>query len=93
MRAGSSQRTSGGSLIGTDEFILHPDYDDWTLDSDIAVLHSTTAFAGTNIAPIPLVASGTAIPAGWMATVSGWGLTVKTFSNTQESMLVICLDF
>jgi trypsin len=93
MRAGSSQRSSGGSLIGVDEIILHPDYNQWTWDSDIAVLHSTTAFAGTNIATIPLVASGTAILAGWMATVSGWGSTVTTFSNTLESILVICLDF
>jgi trypsin len=75
MRGGSSQRSTGGILFGMAEFILHPNYDDWTLDFDAAVMRGTGSFVGTNVAPIPLIASGTAVPAGWDAVVSGWGLT------------------
>jgi trypsin len=77
MRAGSSQRSSGGSLIGMDKFILHPDFDDWTLEYDSSVIHSVADFTGKNIVPIQVIAVNQPIPAGTMATVSGWGLTVR----------------
>lgn len=36
---GSTSIVSGGIIFFVDEYILHPQYDDWTLDNDIAVLH------------------------------------------------------
>lgn len=55
--------------------IDHPQYDDWTLDNDISVLH----LAGTlnvglpGIATIAMPVQGAGTAVGTSARVSGWG--------------------
>ncbi|XP_058450009.1 trypsin alpha-3-like [Malaya genurostris] len=75
-RAGSASRLTGGTVFQAAEIINHPQYNSNTLDNDVCVIRVTTSFAGTDIAPISLVSSGTSIAAGTRSVVSGWGLTV-----------------
>lgn len=45
---GSSSIVSGGVIFSVDNYILHPEYNDWTLDNDVAVLLVSVSFAKRN---------------------------------------------
>lgn len=42
---GSTSRLIGGHLFFVTEYVLHPQYDDWTLDNDVAVIRVDVRFA------------------------------------------------
>lgn len=75
MQAGSNNIHTGGQRVRVSAAIDHPQYDDWTLDNDISVLHlaGTLNFALPGIAAIGMPAQGAGTAAGTSARVSGWG--------------------
>lgn len=77
-RAGSTDRTIGGQLVTATEYHLHPKYDIWTANYDVAVVKVSPSFSGTNIRAIPLPASGNQLVPGTSVTVTGWGRSVST---------------
>ncbi len=67
--------TAAGQRIGIAEVVVHPGFDDVTLENDIALLRlASPATAG---APIPWAreSDAAAFDAGTIATVAGWGQT------------------
>jgi V8-like Glu-specific endopeptidase len=73
----------GYQRLAVAEIRIHPDYDAWTEDSDIALLHLATAAAfrpgqGTvlPVAGVAPVAAAVGDLAGRMSTVIGWGSTM-----------------
>uniref|UniRef100_A0A336N3E9 CSON005710 protein n=1 Tax=Culicoides sonorensis TaxID=179676 RepID=A0A336N3E9_CULSO len=74
-RAGSTDRTWGGLLVTATAYHLHPKYDKYLANYDVAVVSVSPSFSGTNIRPIPLVAAGTELSAGTSVLVTGWGYT------------------
>lgn len=76
-RAGSTDRTAGGLLVTATEYHLHPKYESWTANYDVAVAKVSPSFSGTNIKAIPLPASGFELTPGTSVSVSGWGRTVS----------------
>ena len=82
---------AGSSRIGLQQIISHPDYDDWTLEHDIALLKVSSAIPlnGTTRASIALpfeLSAATWPAAGAASTVSGWGNT-STSSDAYPSDL------
>lgn len=63
---------SGAQRIGVAEIIIHPDYNDYTSDSDVALLRLESP---TNAQPLALIDDTFLESVGVLATVTGWGLT------------------
>ncbi|XP_005175136.1 trypsin eta-like [Musca domestica] len=76
--AGSTYRTGQDSpLYLVEKYLLHPDYNIWFTDNDLALVKLAFAlspFPTKEIASIPV--ADTLPPSGNVATVSGWGTTV-----------------
>jgi hypothetical protein len=73
LRAGSSNRVTGGLVYTVSQIEVHPNFNG--LNFDVAVLRTTAPFLGPNIKAIPLAVENTAYSAGSSAIVSGWGYT------------------
>ncbi|XP_047118300.1 trypsin-1-like [Schistocerca piceifrons] len=74
LRAGSSVRGSGGTVIEAAAVFLHQQYDSRTADYDIAVVQVNGSFTlGPNVQLVGLPAEGYDPPSGLPVTVSGWG--------------------
>ncbi|CAD7089400.1 unnamed protein product [Hermetia illucens] len=72
--AGSSDVTSGGETRKLSKSIVHENYNDWTLDSDIAVVILQSGFDfSSKIQPIALASANEDLRAGTRVLVSGWG--------------------
>lgn len=56
-----------------EQYFIHPQFDDWIYDFDVAVVRTIDPFTGENIAPVPIVNSGGWLPPGTLGTVAGWG--------------------
>lgn len=84
VRAGSSQRESGGQLVSTERVISHPRFSLATIEHDICViwLSSTLNLSPVGVAAIPLHDDGFDIVAGTMVTVSGWGAPCEDCEET-----------
>jgi len=77
-RAGSSLRNSGGILFQADAITFHPDYRADSYEYDVAVVHVTQPFVGTNIATIQLADEDLLIRDREVAKFAGWGVTNVT---------------
>ncbi|XP_049540493.1 trypsin-3-like [Anopheles darlingi] len=74
VRAGSTFRNEGGQLIAVSEVHIHPSFDEFTLDWDIAVLKlASNLVLGPNVQPVNLPSAGMAVPEGTSVTIAGWG--------------------
>lgn len=74
LRAGSSLRLSGGTLYQVATFTNHPQYNDNTLDFDLAIFQVSVAFEyGPGVGPIALPTVNQEVPDGAEAKISGWG--------------------
>ncbi|XP_047000820.1 trypsin-1-like [Schistocerca americana] len=74
LRAGSSVRGSGGTVIEAAAVFLHQQYVSRTADYDIAVVQVNGSFTlGPNVQLVGLPAEGYDPPSGLPVTVSGWG--------------------
>ncbi|CAO1405776.1 unnamed protein product [Diamesa tonsa] len=75
---GSTSRLTGGHIFPVRRYVLHPQYDDWTLDFDVAIMEVDRMLEGfPNMRPIALPASCTAACCGvcepTAIRVAGWG--------------------
>ncbi|XP_034652213.1 trypsin alpha-3 [Drosophila subobscura] len=85
VRAGSSYRSLGGSLVQVAAFRVHEEYSTSTKMNDIAVVRLKTKLTlGSTIKTIPLATSAPAH--GAAASISGWGTT--SFSGSSSSQLL-----
>nr|XP_023028142.1 trypsin-like [Leptinotarsa decemlineata] len=75
IRAGSSRTDSGGQVSKVDRFIVHPYYNDSSLDYDVALLQLVSPVTTPNATAAALPEAGKAVPVGAMLTVTGWGYT------------------
>ncbi|KAI4459621.1 polyserase-related [Holotrichia oblita] len=74
IRAGSSNRLSGGVVVALSAIYQHPSYNDWTIDYDISVVSLANGLTlGAAIQPVALPTLNQYIPGGSNARVSGWG--------------------
>lgn len=75
IRAGSTQRASGGKLIGVTKVTQHPNFDTQTFRNDIAVLQLSESLEfGPTISTVNLPSSSEEIPQpGVNCSVTGWG--------------------
>ncbi|XP_058829150.1 chymotrypsin-2-like [Topomyia yanbarensis] len=71
---GSVDRTAGGVSYNLAQIIEHPDFNELTLDNDLALLKTVYPIEMSFFVQ-PVVLSGNVIPAGIIATASGWGQT------------------
>lgn len=56
------------------EVIVHPEYDDWTLDNDIALLQMSTPVTFNDyISPVCLADSNSVFHNGTASWATGWG--------------------
>jgi len=76
VRAGSLNRSSGGTLVKVSSIKIHPSFSSGTLDSDVAIWKLATSIpAGGNVAYATLAAAGSDPASGTLTTVAGWGTT------------------
>ncbi|MGK0184886.1 MAG: secreted trypsin-like serine protease [Verrucomicrobiales bacterium] len=71
---GTRDLRSGGTRIAVDRIIMHPDYNDFSLDSDIALLHLAEPVPAS-VPLMRLIENGALAVPGTVGTVLGWGLT------------------
>ncbi|KAF2896658.1 hypothetical protein ILUMI_09518 [Ignelater luminosus] len=71
VRVGSASKSSGGEIIGVASIIQNPSYNRASIDYDISVLILSSP--QTLGKPIQLANDNQDIPAGTIATISGWG--------------------
>lgn len=88
---------AGSTRIGLQQIISHPDYDDWTLEHDIALLEvsSPIPLNGNTRASIglPFELSAASWPtAGAASTVSGWGNTSTSSSAFPYDLYAAVVD-
>uniref|UniRef100_A0AAG5D7P5 trypsin n=1 Tax=Anopheles atroparvus TaxID=41427 RepID=A0AAG5D7P5_ANOAO len=80
VRAGSTLKDRGGQIRELSEAIMHPDWDDDSNDSDIALLklEAPLVLDGERVASIELEEADAPDPdEGTFATVTGWGATMN----------------
>ncbi|XP_035448358.2 trypsin CFT-1-like [Spodoptera frugiperda] len=91
IRVGSSFRSSGGVVHNVILNNIHPAYNSSTLDSDIAILRSATAFSFNNNVRAASIAGANYYPgdnqavwaAGWGDTFSGSGVGSEQLRHVQ----------
>ncbi|CAG4977672.1 unnamed protein product [Parnassius apollo] len=85
IRLGSSNANSGGQVYNTNQIISHPDYNSRTLDNDVAILRSSSAFLFSNsVSAASIAGSGYNLGDDQVVWAIGWGTTsVGGFSSEQ----------
>lgn len=74
IRAGSTLVRSGGRVVSVNRMVEHERYDPWELNNDVGLLFLDEVLEfGPTIQPIPLGQQGYIVPAGSIASISGWG--------------------
>ena len=93
IRAGSNQKSSGGEVISATHLFVHPDYDNSTLDNDIALIELSAAVSAPNTGTISRLTTNeaSAMPEGSTVWVAGWGTTSFQGSGT-ENLLKVSVD-
>ncbi len=91
--------TYRGKLEGTEQLLTvaevfaHPQYNEWSNENDIALLHlATPAVLNAAVAVVPLLtnAEATLLAEGQMATVTGWGTTTEG-GNSSNTLMEVSL--
>ncbi|CAH2095034.1 unnamed protein product [Euphydryas editha] len=76
IRAGSSNRNTGGVIVAVQAVFNHPSYGSYFYDADISVLRLTTPLAFSSVIQnTPVVAQNAAIPDNVPVVHAGWGTT------------------
>ncbi|XP_053671977.1 trypsin alpha-4-like [Anopheles nili] len=74
VRAGSTLRNEGGQLVVVSQIHTHPDYNDWTLEWDIAVLKLASPLQlGTGVQAIDLPLRTFSVAENTGVSLAGWG--------------------
>ncbi|CAH2229025.1 jg7096 [Pararge aegeria aegeria] len=87
VRVGSTNASSGGSVHNSALRILHPQYNQGTLNNDIALLRVSTAFQlGTTVRPAAIIGQNVVIPDNTLIWATGWGWTTPSGNNPSEQL-------
>jgi trypsin len=90
VRAGSTDRSTGGQLMQVIEITIHPDYSRQTLFYDIAILKlSANLVYGAGVQPVVLPQPGLYVPAPTPTQLSGWGTLIFQGPSTNILQTVI----
>lgn len=93
LRAGSNERTLGGSLHNAQNVFLHPLFNSRNMDSDVAAIQVLEPFQfGQFLQPVWLDVQGTVWPEGRMANMTGWGITQLGNQNLADVLKVHTLQ-
>lgn len=82
VRIGSSDRTEGGTLVAASNFTCHEDFDEETLENDIALIRLSKAVKGIHTADLSL----TEFSPGTIALASGWGLDESDYDEPPTTL-------
>lgn len=87
VRAGSLNRSSGGTVVSASSIVIHPSYSESTYNNDVAIVKLATAIpTSSTIGYATLAASGSDPAANSLATVAGWG-TLSSGGSTLPTTL------
>uniref|UniRef100_A0A2H1VHR7 SFRICE_012354 n=1 Tax=Spodoptera frugiperda TaxID=7108 RepID=A0A2H1VHR7_SPOFR len=87
IRVGSSFRSSGGVVHNVMLNIVHPAYNPWTMDSDIAILRSASTFSFNNNVRAASIAGANYFPGDNQAVwAAGWGDTYSSSGAGSEQL-------
>jgi trypsin len=87
LRAGSTNRDSGGVVIPIDYYWVHYNYNPSSSDYDFAILHLSRSLSFSNsIQSIALPSEYEGLPDGTPVLISGWG-TTSTGGSTSQTLL------
>ncbi|XP_047534170.1 trypsin, alkaline B-like [Vanessa atalanta] len=76
VRAGSSTASSGGTVHNANRIIIHPNYNEFTLNNDIAVLRLSSQFSfGSNVRVGSIAGANYNLGDNQSVWAAGWGLT------------------
>ncbi|XP_047545974.1 trypsin, alkaline B-like [Vanessa atalanta] len=76
VRAGSSTASSGGAVHNANRIIIHPNYNQFTINNDIAVLRLSTQFSfGSNVRVGSIAGANYNTGDNQSVWVAGWGFT------------------
>lgn len=90
VRAGSSLRDTGGTIVQVSEIYVHPYYDNLFISCDIAVLRLSTPFIFSDtIGSIPLALANDSLPVAEEGVVSGWGSLEEGGSPADDLQAVV----
>ncbi|XP_023306033.2 trypsin eta-like [Lucilia cuprina] len=91
VKAGSSYRTQNdGYLYLVEKYIIHPDYNIWFMDNDLALLilaFDLTLSLPKEIYPIDLISTMPEVNSS--ATIAGWGVTDSSANGQFSEILQI----
>ncbi|KAI8422231.1 hypothetical protein MSG28_006125 [Choristoneura fumiferana] len=74
VRLGTSMASSGGTEHAVSQLVLHPQYNDVTLDNDVAIVRlSTPATFSNNVGVVSIAGSNYNLADGTIVTAIGWG--------------------
>ncbi len=73
VESGITDLSELGERVQVAEIIVHPDYDSWTMDNDMALLRLDGTVSAAPVALLDAVAEDDLAGPGAVATVSGWG--------------------
>ncbi|CAD0199859.1 unnamed protein product [Chrysodeixis includens] len=74
VRLGTSFASSGGVVHAISQLVLHPQYDDESLDNDVAVVRlSNPAVYSNSVQPISIAGTNYNVPDGTPVVAVGWG--------------------
>ena len=93
IRAGSNQKSSGGEVISASQIFTHPDYDNYSLDNDLALIELSAAVSAPKTGTINRLTTNesSAMPEGSTVWVAGWGTTASGGSSS-ENLLKVSVD-
>ena len=94
VRAGSNQLFSGYTTYQAENIYLHPAYDNWTFDNDIALIQVSTAITAAKTASIDLLRSSnesSLLSDFDEVIVAGWG-TTSSGGTTSSNLLKVSVD-
>ncbi|CAH0695444.1 unnamed protein product [Spodoptera exigua] len=93
IRIGSVFANSGGAVYNSNQHIIHPSFNADTLDNDIAILRSATAFSFNNAARAASIAgSNYHLPENRYVWAAGWGVTNQGSSSGSEQLRHVQLE-
>lgn len=76
LRLGSTWASTGGFVFNVAQNILHPNYNMWTMDSDIMIFRSSSTFVYSNVLQQATITNANFNPPDNQAVwVTGWGHT------------------
>ncbi|XP_022821673.1 trypsin, alkaline B-like [Spodoptera litura] len=95
IRVGSTFAHSGGVMHAASNVIIHPNFDDRTLDSDICVVHSASAFTfNNNVRAASIAGSNYWVGDYQPVWAAGWGSTFDggPGSNQLRHVMVLTVN-